>query len=517
MNRKHKILYKVFTIGFYSVILILIIFGISQVLSYLNSGADRSSMLHLELNKEEVYLPKVIWKDTTNPGRPIEKQTLEDIEKDYLNAWYVRQVAYQTNITTGIENYYTTRARKPILEYIRTNENHNISIRGTTTHHNLSLEFYSADGQLVGLKDSHVKEYQRVYKDNNLMIETSIESDYRIVLLLEDGFWRIRHLLKEESEIVKDTLKSKSMNTVSGKKIYAEGVEYQIKGINYYPQKTPWDMFGNNFDMTAISKDFDMIRSMNLNTIRIFVGYEDFGKADVLLEKLQKLRQVLDMAEEKNLKVIVTLFDFYGDYSVLDWTLTHRHAEQIVTEFKAHKAILAWDIKNEPNLDFSSRSKERVMSWLQEMIVQVKTFAPNHLVTIGWSDAESATLLQDKVDMVSFHYYQDVDSFEEIYQKLDMSIDKPIVLQEYGLSSNIGLWNPFGVSERGQAAYYKRFLEILKKNPINYMSWTLYDYHKIPSSVVGNWPWRKQKQKHFGCIDKDGNKKKSFEFIEAVK
>ncbi|GAW89159.1 glycosyl hydrolase family 5 [Flavobacterium psychrophilum] len=52
------------------------------------------------------------------------------------------------------------------------------------------------------------------------------------------------------------------------------------------------------------------------------------------------------------------MFDFYSDYTLESWTLTSRHAEKIVSEFKKHKAVLAWDIKNEPNLDFENRNKK---------------------------------------------------------------------------------------------------------------------------------------------------------------
>ncbi len=514
MKIKNKNIYGLLVIGSFIGILIFVVFGVSQILSYLNSGADRSSMLHVELNKEEVYLPKVIWKDTTNPGRSMEKQTLLDIEKDYLNAWYVRHVAYQTNLINGIDEYYTTSARQHIVANIDTNRKNNVSVIGTTTDHNLSLNFYSTDGQLVGLRVTNVREYQSVYKDGKLLLETVEESDYQMLLLLEDGFWRIRHLIKEENQADKKGFIAKGNTQVIGNKIHTGGIEYRIKGINYYPQHTPWDMFGDDFEMSTISKDFDIIKDMKLNTIRIFVSYEDFGKANVKQEKLVKLKQVLDKAADKNLKVIVTLFDFYGDYSVLDWTLTHRHVEQIVTEFKSHPAILAWDIKNEPNLDFKTRGQEKVVAWLREIIHQIKKYDPYHLVTIGWSDIESARLLQNDVDIVSFHYYKNIDAFEEVYQELDDETDKPIILQEYGISSNRGLWNPLGASEGKQADYYKQFQEIVTKNSIHYMFWTLYDFEKIPNSVVGTLPWRKQKQKYFGCIDREGAKKESFEFIE---
>ena len=41
----------------------LTLLGMSRILEFLNSGADRSSMLHLELTTEDAYLPKVVWRD----------------------------------------------------------------------------------------------------------------------------------------------------------------------------------------------------------------------------------------------------------------------------------------------------------------------------------------------------------------------------------------------------------------------------------------------------------------------
>ncbi|WP_103866909.1 cellulase family glycosylhydrolase [Aquimarina sp. I32.4] len=509
----NKNIYRSLIIISFIGVVILVLFGISQALSYLNTGADRTSMLHVAVQKERVYFPKIEWVDTINPGRPMEKQTLLEIEQDYLNAWYIRNAAYQTNKIEGVEDYYTQSARININTAVRHNKKEKIAIHSTTTAHNIDLDFYSADGQLVVLTDNDVKEYQRVYQGDKMLLETKLQSDYQVMLLLEDGFWRIRHMVKEKNSLQEEVTKTNGLAQVIDDKIYIDGEGYQIKGINYYPQKTPWDMFGDDFNIDIIAQDFDIITTAGLNTIRIFVPYEFFGKAKVDSQKLQKLEQVLDMAAVKNLKVVVTLFDFYGDYSVLDWTLTHRHAEQIVKPFANHKAILAWDIKNEPNLDFNTRKKENVLAWLKEMIYQVKQFDTNHLVTIGWSDVESASLLKDEVDIVSYHYYQDITTFTDAYTLLSSTIDKPLVLQEFGLSSSKGLWSPFGPSEKEQAAYYKNFQQLIKQENIHYLSWTLYDFEKVPSSVVGKLPWRKHKQKHFGFIDHKGNKKPAFEFI----
>ncbi|WP_103071587.1 glycoside hydrolase family 2 TIM barrel-domain containing protein [Aquimarina sediminis] len=511
----NRYIYRSLIIVSFIGIIVLVLFGISQTLSYLSTGADRTSMLHLAVKKEQVYLPKLKWEDTINPGRKMEKQTLQEIEQDYLNAWYIRNAAYQTNKIEGIDDYYTESARKHLTKSIVYNKKKDIAVHSTTTNHKVSLDFYSADGQLVVLSDTNVKEYKRVYRSEEMLLETHLNSDYQILLMLEDGFWRIRHIVKEKKHNVLDRIsKTNGWAKVIRYKIYVNDKEYQIKGINYYPQKTPWDMFGDKFDSNVIAKDFDIIKNAGLNTIRVFVPYKAFGKAKVIPEELKKLRELLDTAQSKGLMVIVTLFDFYGDYSVLDWTLTHRHAEQVVTAFKDHKAILAWDIKNEPNLDFDSRGKETVLAWLKEMSHQIKQFDPNHLITIGWSDIESAGLLLDEVDMVSFHYYLDINNFEERFAGLDIEIDKPIVLQEFGLSSSRGFWSPFGPTKKDQANYYKQFQQMIKKKNIHYLSWTLYDFDQVPTGVVGKLPWRKHKQKHFGFLDKNGKKKPAFEFIE---
>ncbi|KAA1243286.1 cellulase family glycosylhydrolase [Aquimarina sp. RZ0] len=492
-----------------------IIYGISQLFLFLNTGADRTSMLHLTKKSQQVYLPKIVWKDTLNPGRPMEAQTLSDIQQNYLDAWYVKQVAYKTNDSFGINDFYTQSARKNLYKTIDNNTFKKYHIDGTTTKHTTYLDFYSADGQLVVFTDKDVREYQKIYKEENLVFEAETHASYKIMMLLEDGFWKIRHMVKERYIPLQDSITSNKKAVVVDDKLIVNGESFHIKGINYYPQKSPWDMFGDHFDINVIAKDFEIIKNAGLNTIRIFIQYEDFGKATVLHNKLTKLKNVLDLASQEDLQVVVTLFDFYGDYSILDWTLTHRHAEQIVSRFKDHDAILAWDLKNEPNLDFQNRGKDRVLSWLKEMCNQIRSFDPNHLITIGWSDPESMQLLSEEMDFLSFHYYRSIDDFIDVYDKLLSNTNKPVLLQEFGISSNKGLWSPFGTSEEDQASYYRDFQKLLATRKLHYMSWTLYDFTEVPTAVVGKLPWRKHQQKHFGFIDKDGKKKKAFAFITA--
>jgi len=513
-NKFNRNIYRGILMFSFVLLLSFMLFGISSVWAYLNTGADRSKMLHAELISEDVYLPKVVWEPLNNEGRFMDNASLKNIEEDYLKAWYIKNVAYKTNSNYGIADFYTDSARVNIYNTIEINKKAEITIETTTLNHEPKLEFYSEDGKLVVFTDKNVVEFQKIYQNKKLVLTTKDTSNYKVLLLLEDGFWRVRHLVKMKSEKNELVTVSKSFAEVKNAEIYVDNKPFLIKGINYYPQANPWSMFDADFDENIIENDFKIIKKTGLNSIRIFIQYEDFGKAKVKLEKLKKLKTVLDLAENIGLKVIVTLFDFYGDYSLLNWTLTHRHAEQIVTEFKNHKAILAWDIKNEPDLDFESRTKENVLEWLSQMVNEIKKFDSNHMVTIGWSTTQAAVNLKDEVDFVSYHYYQDINNFETAFQQLKKDVpNRPLVLQEFGVSSYRGIWNPFGYSENDQAEYHKKMQAIFKKDALAFMSWGLYDFKFIPSSVTGVLPWRKVKQKYFGFINEKRNPKPSFLYI----
>lgn len=512
INNKNS--YRVFLLISFIALNILVLFGISSILAYLNEGADRNTMLHLDKVTANTYLPKIKWLSLENPGREMEKQTLATIEKHYLFSWYIKNNALKNNTDEGIDDYFTENPRKTLNTIIEKNKTDKISIESTTLTHNPKLEFYSEDGQLVVFTDENVIEFQNIYQNKKLITSIKDTATYKVLMLLEDGFWRIRHC--ERMAKVADTVKANTIEktfTVKDNQILKNNNPFIIKGINYYPKNSAWDMYGDLFNLDTIAADFDIITKAKLNTIRIFVPYEDFGKAQVKTEKLEKLKQVLTLAKNKNLAVIVTLFDFYGDYSVENWTLTHRHAETVVSSCKDFDNIIAWDIKNEPDLDFKSRGIQNVKPWLSEMIEVVKKAAPNHLTTIGYSNIKAGEILKDEVDFVSYHYYEDILLFKDKLAVLKKATNKPLVIQEFGMSSNRGFWNWFGNSENDQAEYHKKMQAIFKEKKLAFVSWTLYDFPKVPNSVAGKWPWIKNKQKQFGFIDYEGRQKPSFLYI----
>ncbi len=490
-----------------------VLYGIGSIWSYLNTGADRSSILKTGVKAEKLYVPSIDWDTTSYEGRIMEPQSLKEIERDYLNAWYVKNLAYKNNEVLGIDDYYTDSARVNIYRTIAFNKEADLNFESTSLEHHPKLNFYSADGQMVVFKDRNVLEYTHNFEQDTFTGTSVDTASYQVMMLLEDGFWRIRHLKRLQPELTGIDTSLNPEWQVKGRSVYLRDSLYSIKGINYYPKETPWDMYGDEFDIQVIERDFELIRSANLNTVRIFIPYEGFGKNKLVENKLEKLEKVLNVAEAQQLKVILTFFDFYGDYSVLGWTQTHSHARKLLKRFKDHPAIMAFDIKNEPDLDFDNRGKDLVTNWLRYTIDQFRRVVPGKLVTIGWAKPENAHLLKEEVDMISFHYYGDPSDFENIYTRLSSKISKPLILEEFGISSYDGIWKPFSGDEEEQALYHQKMQAFLAKEKLAFLSWTLYDFKEIPGRVVGPLPWRRAFQKEFGFFDYSGNPKPAFKYI----
>lgn len=288
---------------------------------------------------------------------------------------------------------------------------------------------------------------------------------------------------------------------------------HEIRGLNYYPQKNPWDTFGDSFDKKILQKDFSLIRNMGLNTIRIFVQYNDFGGGNPSTEKINRLHDLMQLASKEGLGVMVTLFDFYGNYDLKNWKENQAHLRIVVDKLKDHSNLIAWDVKNEPDLDFESRGKEKVVNWLVTVIDAVKSRDKSHPVTIGWSKPEDALNLKDKVDFVSFHYYRDISNLKRDFHIISSKTSKPVVLQEYGLSSYSGFSNFFASSEKKQAVYYEEVTAVIEENSIPYLFWTLYDFKKIPEQVVGKKVKYQRQQQHFGIIGVNQKKKQAYLFV----
>ncbi|MFB0946099.1 MAG: hypothetical protein QMB24_08140, partial [Spirosomataceae bacterium] len=256
--------------------------GLAKLLAFFNTGSDRATMLNLVPDISNEYTPKVNWlPDEGETGRKMESFNRQIVARDYVRALYQRNLALLTADTSGIMEYYTIDARPKVYSLVNSINKRERAIERAELNHNLKLHFYSADGQLVSFTDYNVESRQRIIdiSNKNERVFSNVDiANFEVLMQLVDGYWRIKHLIRNKGELGK--YRQKLMNeAISDAKLQRIN---KIRGINYYPQKTPWKDFWIKYDEEVIEKDLQKIKKLRLNTVRVFVNYEQFGKGNVV-------------------------------------------------------------------------------------------------------------------------------------------------------------------------------------------------------------------------------------------
>ena len=493
-------------------ILLFVIF--SRLIAYFETPTVTVSSIQNN-SIDHFYQPSFNWMPLKNEGRKMEEHSLEKITENYFGSFYGHNQYLSQGNSDGIHDYFTKKSYKKIEFASLSNQSDQTSrkVSYTTLSHELDLKLYSQDGAAIVFDDIQ-ENYHQLFENDELVSGYYDIARFEVMLLLEDNFWRVRHKIRSNTDFKFKSVSKDTLNeyvTLKGKHFIYKDQPFKSKGINYYPAKYPWEDFWPNFNKIPLKEDFALIANAGFNTIRVFTPYHQFGGANVDQTNLANLEKLLNLADTYDLKVIVTLFDFFLDYSVDKWTLSDRHAETIVTRLNNHPAILSWDIKNEPDLDFKNYGEGIVKEWLKFMTMSVKKYDPNHLVTIGWSVPEYLTALDASVDYYSFHFYNDPS---DLGNYLQQDFNKPLILEETGQHSFNAWWYPFRKSKEDQSNYTSKILDVITKYDLSYTFWTLYDFRNIPDNVVGAIHWRKGIQKNFGLINKNNKQKPAFKLIK---
>jgi len=193
-----------------------------------------------------------------------------------------------------------------------------------------------------------------------------------------------------------------------------------ILGVNYWPQRTAMFMW-REFDKAVMDQDVAIISGLGLSCIRIHLLWEDFQPTPktVPAAMLERLVELLEMAEEKNIKVVVTLFT--GHICGLNWLppwmllasadpnqspvfslgkvrfnrIKSPYAEPDIMESQiyflgelanavsGHPALLSWDLGNEPSRWSPSADNFAVEIWLQAMTETLKKKDDRVLLTLN--------------------------------------------------------------------------------------------------------------------------------------
>ena len=192
----------------------------------------------------------------------------------------------------------------------------------------------------------------------------------------------------------------------------ADPLKHQRKvrfGLNYTPSKSWWYCW-SDWDANSIRADLADIRALGMDHIRIMAMWPDLqpNAAFVRPEQVQRIRELLDLAGERQLDVEVTVLDgaVSGFLFVPPWLINNGNgavtniftdANAIATQqklfaalgagFGRHPRLLGFDLSNEIywftqpfGIDVAPQVGD---GWLREMFAAANQAAPGKLHVAG--------------------------------------------------------------------------------------------------------------------------------------
>lgn len=264
-----------------------------------------------------------------------------------------------------------------------------------------------------------------------------------------------------------------------------------VSQTSFIKDGQPFRFIGANAPNIIFYDDWDLdveklIRTAKENNISVLRVYLDWGWF-----KDEDFDRILDITSRYGMYIIAVLNDCCcsGNYSsVKKYFEVHapfcnitntesrkafkRRIRQILLRknsvngiiYRDDPTILAWDIANE--LEYWHFADKDVFGWIQEITIHIRSLDSRHLLTIGIGthnrEFDSDTHIYDvfnisELDFFSFHLYPEsknsdmgnLELHDAYAQKIDfrtkkfISMDKPVILSEFGFSNSAGLNSKF--------------------------------------------------------------------------
>jgi tetratricopeptide (TPR) repeat protein len=298
-------------------------------------------------------------------------------------------------------------------------------------------------------------------------------------------------------------------------KFVVGGLPFRVRGVNYYPVRAPWRRFLGETDLAVAAKELDLIAGARLNTLRIFLWYDAMFECPAsglvpIKGAFERLDGIIRLAAQHNMRLIITLHDL-PDLTVRPlYTHPETSVAQtmfIVTRYKDEPAILAWDLRNEGDIDYTryKQAPSAVLSWLRETSAQVRSIDHNHLITAGWL---SNPLVTDAaVDFFSFHHWTDGNAIAGRVADIRAVSQKPILLEEVG-------YNTWSGDVDGQTAKLRSAIGAADRaGMLGWVVWTAFDFPTDATCWPPACPSKDNGEHHFGLWRTDYRPKPAVDML----
>jgi hypothetical protein len=202
-----------------------------------------------------------------------------------------------------------------------------------------------------------------------------------------------------------------------------------------------------SYDPAVTEFDLDLAKRLNLNQVRVFIGYDAYVEGKAALR--EHLVHFVRACHKRNIGVMPVVT--YGRQMIADkafWPLAREWAAELVKAIGNEPGLLMWDVLNEP--DWPPTPEE----WVKQRFEFAKYMAgvfheldPNTPVTIGMAFVPGMEELADYVDVLQFHDYMQTRSQIRANvaraKQFAAKVGKPVVNGEIGC---IARANPYDVT-----------------------------------------------------------------------
>jgi endo-1,4-beta-mannosidase len=311
-------------------------------------------------------------------------------------------------------------------------------------------------------------------------------------------------------------------------------------GVNFW-SRTGGPLMWRNYDGAVVRAELRVLREHGLGLTRSFFYWPDFHPEPHRLDETlcERFADFLDAHGEVGMATIPTFIvghmsgenwdpvwrqgrDLYRD----TWMVARQawYARELTTRFAAHPAVAGWLVSNEMPIYGEPAEREAVSSWAELMVQAIRAGGGTQPVSIGdgaWGievtgrdNGFSVRDLGAMSDFVGPHVYPMEDDVVRQHLKaaltceLSAVADRPVVLEEFGLSSDF-------VSQEHAAHYYRQVLHLsLLGGATGWIAWNNTDYDHL----VDQDPYRHHAfEMHFGITTNTGEPKPPLRELAAFR
>ncbi len=165
----------------------IIIYSIGSIIVYFKTGAKKLNKYDAGISLLVDHNPIVTWlPDDRNIGGDVNPFIRKKIEDSYIDAWGILHLSLKNKKDLGLEESFSDQKS----EQIRKSYKGNNKLIKEDLEHNLKLHFISKDKQVASITDyaAIIKTSLITESETTQFIDTS---DYKIMMTLNDGKWRI--------------------------------------------------------------------------------------------------------------------------------------------------------------------------------------------------------------------------------------------------------------------------------------------------------------------------------------